>query len=333
MNQKKLAVVTGGAGFIGSHLVELLIEKDFNVRAIDDLSGGTTRNLDQVLNNSAFDLVTKDICDLDPNDKVFSEVDVVFHLAGRGDIVPSIENPIEYMKVNVQGTVRVLEGARRSAKRFVYAASSSCYGLASVPTPESHAIQPMYPYALSKYLGESAAFHWGKVYGLPVNSICIFNAYGPRVKTKGVYGAVFGVFFKQKLSNKPLTIIGDGTQSRDFVYVTDVAHAFFLASQTIHVQQRFNIGGGKPQEIQYLADLIRGEKVFIPKRPGEPDITFADISKAKSELGWIPRVKFEIGVAKMLENINLWDDAPLWEVDQIAEATKSWNEYLGRHEF
>ena len=143
---------------------------------------------------------------------------------------------------------------------------------------------------------------------------------------------MIGVFLKQKLSGKPLTIIGDGKQSRDFVYVTDVARAFFLASLTTHIHQRFNIGGGNPQEICHLADLIGGEKVYVPKRPGEPDVTFADISKARSKLNWTPEVSFEIGVLKMLENINLWEDAPLWEVDRIAEATKVWNEYLGKHE-
>lgn len=332
MRRKKTAIVTGGAGFIGSHLVELLIENDFNVRVIDDFSGGRSENLSGVINEPNLEVMNRNICEISPTDNVFSQVDTIYHLAGRGDIVPSIENPMEYMEVNVQGTVRVLEGARRSAKRFVYAASSSCYGLANVPTSESHPIEPMYPYALSKYMGESAAFHWGNVYGLPVNSICIFNAYGPRVKTKGVYGAVFGVFLKQKLSGKPLTIIGDGTQSRDFVYVTDVARAFFLASLTTYTHQRFNIGGGNPQEIRHLADLIGGEKVYIPKRPGEPDVTFADISKAKSKLNWTPEVNFEIGVSKMLENIHLWEDAPLWEADRIAEATKVWNEYLGKHE-
>ena len=142
----------------------------------------------------------------------------MFHFAGIGDIVPSIERPTEYMDTNVQGTVHVLEARPPCAvlRKFVYAASSSCYGLAATPTREDHPIAPQYPYALSKYQGEQAAFHWHRVYRLPVNSIRIFNAYGTRVRTTGAYGAVFGVFFKQKLAGKPFTVVGDGTQTPRF---------------------------------------------------------------------------------------------------------------------
>src|SRR5262249_44707040 len=176
--------------------------------------------------NPALACSWRDIRSLAPDDPVLGGAKYVFHLAGIGDIVPSIERPTEYMEVNVQGTVRVLECARRAGvKKFVYAASSSCYGVAAIPTSEDHPIQPQYPYALSKYQGEQAALHWHNVYGLPVNSICIFNAYGRRVRTTGAYGAVFGVFLRQKLAGKPFTVVGDGSQRRDFVYVTDVASA------------------------------------------------------------------------------------------------------------
>ena len=170
---------------------------------------------------------------LTPDDRLFADAELVFHFAGIGDIVPSIERPAEYMSVNVQGTVRVLECARAAkARKFVYAASSSCYGLADVPTREDHPIRPEHPYALSKYCGEQAALHWHQVYGMPVNAIRIFNAYGPRVRTTGAYGAVFGVFFKQKLAGKPFTVVGDGTQKRDFLYVTDIADAFLRAAES-----------------------------------------------------------------------------------------------------
>ena len=143
-----------------------------------------------------------------PGHAAFKNAKYVFHLAGIGDIVPSIEKPLEYMSVNVIGTVNVLECCRQAnIEKLVYASSSSCYGIASTPTSETHKINPLYPYAISKYQGEQACFHWNKVYGLPINSICIFNAYGPRVRTSGAYGAVFGVFFKQKLSKKPLTVV------------------------------------------------------------------------------------------------------------------------------
>ena len=235
------------------------------------------------------------------------------------------------MDTNVQGTVRVLECARQArVEKFVYAASSSCYGLAAVPTREDHPIDPQYPYALSKYQGEQAAFHWHQVYGLPVNSICIFNAYGPRVRTTGVYGAVFGVFFRQKLAGKPFTVVGDGTQRRDFIYVTDVAQAFLAAARTPISGERFNVGAGNPQSVNRLIELLGGDVVYVPKRPGEPDCTFADIAKIVAQLGWKPVVPFEDGVRRMLVDIDHWRDAPLWDPDRIAEATKTWFQYLGK---
>ena len=195
-----LAIVTGGAGFIGSHIVDLLVSEGFAVRVIDNMTGGHEKNLANHADNKNITLERYDIRELDPEGPLFENAQYVFHFAGIGDIVPSIERPIDYMDVNVQGTVRVLECARAAGiQKFVYAASSSCYGLADVPTKEDHKIQPQYPYALSKYQGEQAVFHWHQVYGLPANSVRIFNAYGTRVRTNGAYGAVFGVFFKQKL--------------------------------------------------------------------------------------------------------------------------------------
>ena len=214
---KPVAVVTGGAGFIGSHMVDALLGAGFAVRVIDNLVGGHRSNLDHLKGNPDLTCYWQDIRQLEPDSPIFADAKSVFHFAGIGDIVPSIEQPTQYMDTNVQGTVRVLECARHArVEKFVYAASSSCYGLAAVPTGEDHPIDPQYPYALSKYQGEQAAFHWHRVYGLPVNSVCIFNAYGPRVRTTGVYGAVFGVFFRQKLAGKPYTVVGDGTQRRDF---------------------------------------------------------------------------------------------------------------------
>lgn len=330
MIDKGVAVVTGGAGFIGSHMVDLLLERGYRVRVIDDLSGGHKANLAHLKNNPALEFHQRDIRSLNPGEPIFVDCRYVFHFAGIGDIVPSIERPIDYMDINVQGTVRVLECARAAkVAKLVYAASSSCYGLAATPTREDHAIAPQYPYALSKYQGEQAVFHWGEVYGLPVNSVCIFNAYGPRVRTTGAYGAVFGVFFRQKLAGKPYTVVGDGTQRRDFVYVTDVARAFLAAAETDVNQQRFNVGAGDPKSVLELVQLLGGDIVHVPKRPGEPDCTWADIGKITSALGWRPEVPFEKGVAKMMEQIHLWENAPLWDAESIAQATKTWFEYLG----
>jgi UDP-glucose 4-epimerase len=229
------------------------------------------------------------------------------------------------MSANVQGTVAVLEAARHAGvRKLVYAASSSCYGLASTPTREDHPVQPQYPYALSKYQGEQAVLHWGKVYKLPVNSIRIFNAYGTRSRTSGAYGAVFGVFLRQKLAGKPFTVVGDGSQRRDFIYATDLATGFLAAAETDKNDEIWNIGAGRPQSINRLVELLGGEATYIPKRPGEPDVTFADITKIGRDLGWAPKVSFEEGVGRILAEIDYWREAPLWTPESIADATKTW---------
>jgi UDP-glucose 4-epimerase len=330
MKEQPVVVVTGGAGFIGSHTVDCLLERGFRVRVIDNLSGGRTANLAQHANNTALVLEEMDIRELEPESRLFHGARYVLHFAGIGDIVPSIDRPTEYMETNVQGTVRVLECARHArTTKFVYAASSSCYGLAATPTREDHPISPQYPYALSKYQGEQAAFHWARVYRLPVNSIRIFNAYGTRVRTTGAYGAVFGVFFRQRLAGKPYTVVGDGTQRRDFVYASDIASAFLLAAETEETGEIWNLGAGNPQSINRLVELIGGPVVYIPKRPGEPDETWADIAKISRDLSWKPRVPFEQGVALMMAEIENWRDAPLWDPDSIERATKTWFEALG----
>jgi len=331
MTGRPIAVVTGGAGFIGSHMTDLLIDRGFHVRVIDNLSGGHKANLAQHQSSPHLECFWLDIRALEPDSAVFKNAKYVFHFAGIGDIVPSIERPIDYMDTNVQGTVRVLEAVRAAgAQKFVYASSSSCYGLADTPTREDHPIQPGYPYALSKYQGEQAAFHWHQVYGLPVNAVCIFNAYGPRVRTTGAYGAVFGVFLRQKLAGKPFTVVGDGTQKRDFIFVTDVAKAFLAAAETDVSGERFNLGAGNPQSLNYLIELIGGTVTYIPKRPGEPDCTWADISKITSKLNWKPEVSFETGVQEMLNGIAHWKDAPLWEPETIANATQTWFKYMDK---
>lgn len=326
-----ISIVTGGAGFIGSHMVDLLLSRGHAVRVIDNLVGGREGNLAHHANNPKLSLEKADIRDLEPGSALFKDVDYVIHFAGIGDIVPSIERPIDYMTVNVQGTVRVLEAARAGKiKKLVYAASSSCYGLADVPTKENHPIAPEHPYALSKYQGEMAVMHWRRVYKLPVNSIRIFNAYGPRARTTGAYGAVLGVFFKQKLAGKPFTVIGDGTQRRDFLYVTDVADAFLRAAEAEQTGEIWNLGAGNPQSVNKLVELIGGTVTYIPKRPGEPDCTWADITKIQRDLKWKPVVPFEEGVRRMMQDIELWRDAPLWDPQSIAKATKTWFEYLGK---
>src|SRR5205814_2657722 len=182
-------------------------------------------------------------------------------IAALADIVPSIQNPAAYHKSNVDGTLSVLEASRKhGVKRFVYAASSSCYGIPDVyPTPETAPIRPQYPYALTKNLGEQMAMHWGQVYKLPVVSVRFFNVYGPRSRTSGTYGAVFGVFLAQKLKGKPFTVVGDGTQTRDFTFVTDVVDACAVAAASKASGEIFNVGSGKPTSVNRIVELLGGK--------------------------------------------------------------------------
>ncbi len=323
---QRIAVVTGGAGFVGSHTVDALLARGYTVRVIDDLRGGRLANLEHVHPGPDVEFHEVDICTLEANSAIFTGVDLVLHFAGIGDIVPSVEYPVDYLETNVMGTVKVLEASRHAGvRRFVYAASSSCYGASpDLPTDESSPIVTEYPYALSKYLGEQAAFHWMKVYGLSVNAIRIFNAYGPRSRTSGAYGAVFGVFLRQKLGGAPFTVVGDGLQRRDFVFATDVADAFVRAGLTERSGQVWNLGAGNPQSVNRLVELLGGPVVHIPTRPGEPDTTWADITAITRDLDWVAQVTFEAGVQTVVDQIDYWADAPLWDVQSIAEATEPW---------
>ena len=325
-------VVTGGAGFIGSHLVEQLLIDGCEVVVLDNCSTGRSENLAHLRAHSRLRVCRVDIADHAAILQLFEGVEWVFHLAALADIVPSIQRPLDYHRSNVDGTASVLEASRAAGvKRFIYTASSSCYGVPEVyPTPETAPIRPQYPYALTKYLGEQMAFHWAQVYGLPVVSLRLFNVYGPRSRTSGTYGAVFGVFLAQKLAGKPFTVVGDGEQTRDFTFVADVADAFLCAAASRVTGEVFNVGSGQTYSVNRLVELLGGEVVHIPKRPGEPDCTFADTRKMRQKLGWTPQVSFEQGVRIMLENIEYWREAPVWSPESISEATRDWFAYLGK---
>ncbi len=327
--KKKMSLVTGGAGFLGSHLVDYLLSKNHKVIVIDNLSTGHKNNIKNHFKNKNFKFIKKNILNL-PNLKELKNCDYFFHFAGLGDIVPSISNPEKYFDSNVVGTFKILEKLRQNKKlkKIVYAASSSCYGIAKVPTKETDSIDPQYPYALTKYIGEQLVIHWNKIYNLPVNSVRIFNTYGPRVRTTGAYGSVIGVFFKQKLSNKPLTIVGTGEQKRDYLHVKDLARAFYEVAIRGRIGQIYNLGADKPIKIKKLANMIGGKYIKIPERPGEPFVTWANISKIKKHTNWKPKIKFEIGIKEMLINIKDWKDAPLWNKNRISKATKLWFKYL-----
>jgi UDP-glucose 4-epimerase len=333
----KNVIVTGGAGFIGSHTVDRLLELGHSVTVIDNYSTGRPENLAHLKGHSRLAVVQADIsaapgsAEYQRVSDAFQGAQWVIHLAALADIVPSIERPVEYFKANVTGTMQVLEFAKREkVQRFVYSASSSCYGLATqFPTPEDAPIRPEYPYALTKRLGEELVMHWGKLYGIPSISLRFFNVYGPRSRTSGTYGAVFGVFLAQKLNQRPYTVVGDGTQSRDFTYVTDVVSAVVTAAQSDVSGEIMNVGSGGHYTVNRLVELLGGDVVHIPKRPGEPDITFADTQKISRLLNWKPGVSLEAGVAELLKNIDYWRQAPVWTPESIREATKTWFESLG----
>lgn len=325
-------VVTGGAGFIGSHVTDRLLAEGRRVRVIDNLSTGTPDNLAHIADGGRLELCEIDIAETGALGGLFGDAERVFHLAALADIVPSIQKPEAYFRANVDGTFHVMQEARRAGvSRLVYAASSSCYGIPdSYPTGEKAEIRPQYPYALTKYLGECIVTHWSQVYDVPAISLRMFNVYGPRARTTGTYGAVFGVFMAQLLAGEPLTIVGDGTQTRDFTFVADVADAFVTAANSASSGQIYNVGSGSTYSVNRLVELLAPEKtVHIPKRPGEPDCTWADVSRIAQELGWHAKTSFEDGVAIMRDHIEHWREAPVWTPETIDEATRDWFRYLG----
>ena len=325
---KRKIIITGGAGFIGSHLVDALLENGSQVTVLDNFSTGRLQNIKHVLDK--IQLIECDISKPGKWQNKFKNVEKVFHLAALADIVPSIENPDSYYQSNVNGTFNVLEACRKhNVKRIIYSASSSCYGIPDeYPTKETAEIRPQYPYALTKNLGEQLIMHWCQLYELPAVSLRFFNVYGPRSRTSGTYGAVFGVFLAQKLAGKPYTVVGDGKQTRDFTFVSDIVTAIIAAAESNVNGEIINIGSDNTYNVNRLVELLKGDVVHIPKRPGEPDCTWADISKAKKLLNWQPRISLEKGVGILLDNIDYWCEAPVWDEKSIEKATEKWFEYL-----
>ena len=324
------SLVTGGAGFIGSHLVDLLLGHGHEIVVLDNFSTGHKENLSHI--QDKIRIIECDVSIQGDWINEFASVDNVFHLAALADIVPSIQSPQSYFQANVNGSFNVVKASQEaSVNRFIYSASSSCYGIPDkFPTSESSEIKPQYPYALTKRLGEEIVLHWAQVYKLPAISLRFFNVYGPRSRTSGTYGAVFGVFLAQKLAGQPFTIVGDGEQTRDFTFVTDITAALLAVAQSEISNEIYNVGSDTTVSVNKIVDLLGGQKIFIPKRPGEPDTTFADISKIKTDIGWKPKVSIEEGIKILLENIDYWSKAPVWNPESIAEATQDWFRYLGK---
>jgi len=325
------SLITGGAGFIGSHLAEKLVAMGHKVIVIDNFFIGKKKNLKKLKKN--LKIINADVKNYNKIEKYFKNIDNVFHLAALADIVPSIENPQKYYEANVSGTMNVLEASKKyKIKRFLYSASSSCYGIPNkYPTKETSDIKPEYPYALTKWLGEELVMHYSNIYKLNATSLRFFNVYGPRARTSGTYGAVFGVFLAQKLAKLPFTVVGDGKQTRDFTYVDDVVEAIYKVSVKNNLRGKvFNVGSGRTVSVNKIVSLLEGKKIKIPKRPGEPDITFADISNIKKKVNWKPKISIEKGIKKLLENIDDFSSAPIWTPKKISNATKTWFKYLSK---
>ncbi len=325
-------LVTGGAGFIGSHLCEFLIKKkEINkIIILDNLEDGSKKNLKDILKSTKVNLYKCDIRNLKSILPKFKGIDCVVHLAALSDIVPSITDPTNYMTTNINGTLNILESMRKhNVKKIIYAASSSCYGIPKkYPTNETDKINPKYPYAFSKYIGEKTIIHWSNVYKLNFISLRLFNVYGTRSRTHGAYGAALGVFLKQKLAKKPFTVVGNGEQKRDFIYVTDVVRAFYLSIKSKKKNKIYNVGLGKPETVNTLLSYIGGKKIYIPKRPGEPPTTHANIFSIKKDLNWRPLISLKMGIKEILKDINYWKNAPLWTPKKIEQSTRNWFKYL-----
>jgi UDP-glucose 4-epimerase len=295
MSKKTKCIVTGGAGFIGSHLVDLLISQGMEVTIIDDLSTGR----EEIINSEAR-FVKEDAANFKKIESYFNDVDFVFHLAALPRIQPSFDYPLEHERANVLGTINCLLACRnkKGIKKFVFSGASACYGTPDeLPTTEKAEIRCLSPYALQKYAAEQYGLILGKRYGIPVVSLRYSNVYGPNSFNPknpfNAYSCVIGIFENQKKEGKPLTITGDGEQSRDFIHVNDVARANLLAAQSRFQNEIYNIGAGKTYSINQIAKMFKTKYVYIPKRKGEAKITWLDAKKAKEELDWISAIEIK----------------------------------------
>lgn len=300
--QRMKCLVTGGAGFIGSNLVDFLISNGKEVIIIDDLSTGKKENV-----NPEATFIQEDIVNLEKIKPLFDDVDFVFHLAALPRIQPSFDDPIEHEEANVIGTINCLLACkgRKRIKKFIFAGSSAIYGNPDeLPTSEGAKINCLNPYSLQKYIAEQYCLILGKEYRIPVISLRYFNPYGPRSFNPknpfNAYSSVIGIFENKRKERKPLTITGNGEQSRDFVHVQDLAKAHLLAAESNYSDKIYNIGFGKSYTVNQIAEMFKADYVYIPERKGEAIITLANINKIKKELNWTPEIKVEDYIKKII---------------------------------
>ena len=297
-------LVTGGAGFIGSHLVDELVRRKYKVTVLDNLSTGSLKNLKSVKNKIKFIK-----CDLSKSKnltKLLYGVDYVFHLAGLSEVTASIKNPYKYYEANVIGTLNILNSVRHlKLKKFIYSASASCYGNPEeIPTKEEAKIQILSPYASTKWISETMVLRFSITQRFPAISLRLFNVYGPRSRASGPYNAVISIFAKQKLANKSLTVAGDGLQSRSFIYVSDVVEAMIKAAKSKIFNEIFNVGSQRSIKINEIAKIFKGKKTYISKRTGDPKHSSANIKKITRKLNWKPKVSIKEGINILLKAAN-----------------------------
>ena len=295
------SIITGGAGFIGSNLTDHLVRIGHKVVVLDNFVSGKKSNISHH-SKKKVKIVKIDISDSEKLSKYFKGADYVFHLAALAQIIPSIKNPKKYFKNNVNGTLNVLEAAKKEKiKKFIYAASSSCYGNPKkFPTSEKDQIDLKNPYAATKFIGEELVMRYATLYKMPNISFRFFNVYGPRLSTSGQYSAVMGNFLSQTKSKKALTIVGDGKQKRDFIHVDDLANAFIKVIKSKFVNKIYNLGSGKSTSINTVAKIFRGKRKHIAIRPGEPRTSLAKITKLKKDINWKPKISIQLGIKKLL---------------------------------
>ena len=296
------SIVTGGAGFIGSNLVDRLVKEGHKVIVLDNFISGKKKNLSHHKKKDV-KIINLDISKNKNLEKYFYKLDYVFHLAGLAEIIPSNKDPKKYFTTNVFGTLNILEASKnKKIKKLIYAASSSCYGTPKkFPTSETDKIDTKHPYALTKYLGEELVMKYGSIFNMPNISFRFFNVYGPKLNTSSQYGAVFGKFLFQKANKKPLTVVGNGKQTRDFIHVEDLVEAFLKILNNKSVNKVYNLGSGKETSINKIAKLFGGKKIYISKRIGEPERSLAKISSITKDIGWKPKVSIEEGIKRLLK--------------------------------
>ncbi len=289
-------LVSGGAGFIGSHLVDQLVRSNYSVTVIDNLSTGNRSWV-----NSQARFIESGLNDIDLLNKITKDCDIVFHLAAMSRSGPSINQSALCLESNVIGTHNLLEACKKNkVKKFIYSASSTCYGNILSPHKIESGIDILNFYGLSKYFGEQESLLFGKTSDLEVISLRYFNVYGPRQPVEGIYALAIGIFIKAKLENRKITIHGDGNQTRDFVHVYDVVNANILASKTNLKNKIYNIGSGKSVSILNIANFLDLEYSFGPKRIGDASATLADINSAINELGWEPSIDLYDGLQSLV---------------------------------